>query len=216
MPNVIFIAPPAAGKGTISSYLVDNLGYTQLSTGDILRKVAETNEEIKSLMAAGKFISDEIMFDLIKEEIEKVKGKPFILDGIPRNVNQAEFLTNLLKNMNVDNYVVINIDVPESILEKRVTGRLVCPKCGASYNIYFEDFKPQKENTCDKCLTELIKRSDDSLETFKTRYTTYLTNTVPVISYYEQKAKLVKIDGTKDNSEIKKDVLKILGRENHD
>ena len=214
--NVIFIAPPAAGKGTISSYLVNNLGYVHLSTGDLLREISKTNAEIAALMQAGKFISDDVMFGLIKDEIAKIKDKPFILDGIPRNINQAEYLTNLLKEVGVDNYLVINIDVDEQTLEKRATGRRICPNCGSSYNVYFEGFKPLKENICNSCNSELITRTDDSLETFKTRYGTYLDNTLPVLNYYKELNKLVIVDANKDSEAIINDVLEFLKGENND
>lgn len=210
MKNVIFIAPPAAGKGTISQELVANYDYNHLSTGDLLREVAKSNQEIASLMESGKFINDEIIFNLIKEKIVSLKNKPFILDGIPRNLNQAQFLTQLLNDINVNNYIVINIDIDEPTLEKRITGRRICPSCGASYNIYFSEFKPTKENICDKCNNELIARSDDTLETFKVRYQTYLDNTLPVLNYYQQINKLKTISANQDSNLIIKEVLKVL------
>lgn len=220
MMNVIFIAPPAAGKGTISKYLVDNYGYCHLSTGDLLRKIAKEDsslgKSIASLMKEGKFISDEIMFELIKNELVLLKDKPFILDGMPRNINQAEYLENMLKELSVDNYVVINIDVEEEILEKRATGRRLCQNCGASYNIYFEGFKPIQENVCDKCNHELIQREDDNAETIKVRYETYLNATAPLINFYEEKELLQTVDATKPNDEILKDTIKILKGDKND
>lgn len=216
MMNVIFIAPPAAGKGTISDELVTNYNYTHLSTGDLLREVAKTNIEVANLLKAGKFISDDIIFNLIKDKIISLKDKPFILDGVPRNLNQAEFLTNLLKEIGVDNYLVINIDIDEDTLIKRATGRRICPNCGASYNIYFANFKPTKENICDKCNSELIERSDDTLETFKERYQTYLDNTLPVLNYYQSLNKLETINANQSSDLIIKDVLKTLKVDNND
>ncbi len=210
MMNVIFIAPPAAGKGTISSSLVHDYNYIHLSTGDLLREVAKTNHEIAELMQSGKFISDDIIFGLIKDKIVSLKDKAFILDGVPRNLNQAKYLTELLKEIDVDNYLVINIDISKDTLEKRATGRRICPQCGASYNIYFPEFQPTKENTCNECGSELIARSDDSLETFKVRYQTYLDNTLPVLDYYQTLNKLVTINANQDSDLIMKDVLNSL------
>lgn len=214
MMNVIFIAPPAAGKGTISKYFVDNYGYNHLSTGDLLRKITASDSElgrnIAALISEGKFISDEIMFELIKKELISLKDKPFILDGMPRNINQAEYLEKMLKELGVDNYIVIHIDIAEEILEKRATGRRLCGNCGASYNIYFEGFKPLKENTCDKCNHELIQRTDDTTETIRVRYETYLNATAPLINFYETKGLLQTVDASKPNEEILKDVLTIL------
>lgn len=220
MINVIFIAPPASGKGTISKYLVDNYGYTHLSTGDMLREKTKENSELGKSIAAlineGKFISDDIIFELIKDKIVSLKDKPFILDGMPRNINQAEYLENMLKELNVNNYVVINIDINENLLEKRATGRRLCESCGASYNIYFEGFKPLVENTCDKCNNKLIQRKDDTADTFKYRYQTYLENTTPVINFYEEKGLLQRVDASKSNDKIIKDVVSILKGEKND
>lgn len=214
MMNVIFIAPPAAGKGTISKYLVDNFEYNHLSTGDLLRKIVKEDSElgrnIAALMSEGKFISDEIMFELIRKELVSLKDKPFILDGMPRNINQAEYLETMLKELGVDNYMVIHIDIAEEILEKRATGRRLCGNCGASYNIYFEGFKPLKENTCDKCNHELTKRTDDTAETIRVRYETYLNATAPLINFYENKGLLKTVDASKPQEEILKDVLTLL------
>lgn len=209
MMNIIFIAPPAAGKGTISSYLVDKYKYNHISTGDLLREVALTNQEIRELMQQGKFISDEIIFALIKEKLATISG-PFILDGIPRNENQAHCLEKILEELNVYNYVVIDIDVPKDILEKRATGRRLCSSCGASYNIYFDNFKPQVENTCDKCKSSLYTREDDTLETYQVRYQAFMESTKPILDYYKGKGVLRKIDATKSNEEIVNSVEQIL------
>lgn len=220
MMNVIFIAPPASGKGTISKYLVDNYQYMHLSTGDILREKTKEDSDlgrnIANLINEGKFVSDDIMFEIIKEKLISLKDKPFILDGMPRNINQAKYLENMLNELDVNNYTVINIDINKDLLEKRATGRRLCGNCGASYNIYFEGFKPKVENTCDKCNSSLIQRKDDTIETFKNRYETYLNVTEPVINFYEEKELLHKVDASKSNNEIIDDVISILKGEKND
>lgn len=216
MKNVIFIAPPAAGKGTISDHLVKNHGYEHISTGDILRNVAKLDTEvginIKRLLKEGKFIGDDIILPLFKEELMKLKDKPFILDGMPRKIEQADYLTNLFQELNVNNYVVINMVIDEAVLEKRTVGRRIC-ECGASYNIYFDNFKPNVLGICDQCHKELIQREDDTLETFRSRLKTYTKETEPLIHYYQEKGLLKRVDakGTKDK--IISDVEKILGSE---
>lgn len=214
MKNLILIAPPAAGKGTISEFLVENENYVHISTGDILRKAAKEDTKLGKLIASlikeGNFVDDAIILPLFKEEIMKIKDKPFILDGMPRKPLQAEYLTKLLKEFGVDNYVVINLEINEDLLEKRATGRRIC-KCGASYNIYFDDFKPQKKGICDKCSEELIQREDDTLETFKKRYQIYIKETEPLIHYYKEKGLLKNVDVSKTKSEILEDVKSILG-----
>lgn len=214
MKNLILIAPPAAGKGTISEYLVENENYMHISTGDILRNVANSDTDmgrkVKELIKEGKFIGDEIILPLFKEELIKLKDKPFILDGMPRTIHQAEYLTELFQELNVNNYVVINMEIEESLLEKRAVGRRICT-CGASYNIYFDDFKPQEEGICDKCKKELIQREDDTAETFKMRFKTYLNETEPLIHYYKEKGLLETVNANNTKNEIIKDVKSILG-----
>lgn len=216
MKNVIFIAPPAAGKGTISEYLVKNKDYVHISTGDLLRNVAKLDTEVgikvKGLMKEGKFIGNDIILPLFKEELLRLKDKPFILDGMPRTLEQAGYLTNLFQELNVDNYVVINMEIDEDLLEKRAVGRRIC-ECGSSYNIYFDDFKPNVEGICDQCHKELIQREDDTLETFKNRYQTYLKETKPLIHYYEEKGLLKTIDASKPSEQIVENVKSILGCE---
>ena len=153
MRGCIFLAPPAAGKGTYSNYLIKKYGYQQFSTGDILRKRAETDEKLASIMASGKFVDDETILEIISEELSKLESKTsFILDGVPRTLHQAEILSQLLDGVD---YQVIYIDVEEEILKKRIVGRRICPKCHRSYNVLFEDFQPKVENVCDDCGTSL-------------------------------------------------------------
>ena len=219
MKNVIFIAPPATGKGTISKYLVDNYGYLHLSTGELLRKVAKQNTElgkkVASLINNGIFVSDELVLDIIKEHLKNSENKPFILDGIPRNTLQAEYIEKVFQDLNVDNYVVINLSIDKETLKKRATGRRVCNNCRLSYNMYFEDYKPTIEEKCDNCHKDLQLRKDDTLEIFESRYQTYLNNTLPVIAFYEKKNKLFTVDANQDNENLIKDVINILkGGEN--
>lgn len=214
MKNVIFIAPPAAGKGTLSDYLVENMGYTHISTGDILRKVSKEDttrgREIAALLKSGTFIGDDIILPLFREELFKVKDKPFVLDGMPRNLEQALYLEQLFSELDVYNYVVINIEIDKELLEKRATGRRICEKCKSSYNIYFDGFRPNVENTCDKCNQLLVQRTDDTLETFQNRYQTFLEVTAPLIEFYQNKGKLKSVDASKPQEEIIKDVTLIL------
>lgn len=220
MINIIFIAPPAAGKGTISKYLVDKYGYIHLSTGDLLREIAKEDttlgHKVAKLMQDGKFISDEIILDIFEKKFTEIKNKPFILDGIPRKKEQAQFLDKIFAKYNVDNYKVINIDIDKDLLMKRATGRRLCQNCGASYNIYFEGFKPLRENTCNTCQHELIQRKDDTEETFDIRYQTYLEETQPLLEYYESKNLLYQIDASKPQDDILKSVDNILKGESND
>lgn len=211
MKNVIFIAPPSAGKGTQSAKLVD-MGYVHISTGDMLReeinKKSDIGMEIETIMQQGKLVSDDIVYKLIKNKLSNL-DKPFILDGYPRNINQAEILDKLFNELNITNYEVIYLDITlESALE-RALGRLTC-ECGASYSLYFEALKPKVEGICDKCGKELMQRSDDNEESFKTRYETFMQNTEPIKEFYDNKGKLHVIDtelGKDKIAEVIKDIL---------
>lgn len=159
-------------------------------------------------MAQGKLIPDEIILPLFKEELMRIKDKLFILDGMPRKLNQAEYLTDLFIEMNAHNYVVINLSLSEETLRKRITGRRICKSCNSSYNIYFDGHKPTKEGICDKCSNDLIEREDDNLESFKNRYNDYVKEVKRVIEYYNKLHKLITIDADRINEEIIKDVDK--------
>lgn len=214
MKNIIFLAPPATGKGTLSKYLTDTYDYIHISTGDLLRKVAmqdtEIGKTVKDLMKKGEYIKDDIVLPLFKECIENIGNKPYILDGIPRTLNQAQYLDN----NNVNNYVVINLDIDEDVLKKRSTGRRVCSNCKTSYNINSIEFKPKKENICDICNGTLIQREDDNEETFNNRLEVYKKETKPLIEYYQSKNKLVKINANQNTEDIIKDLIKVIGDNN--
>ena len=187
MKSVIFIAPPAGGKGTLSEYLVNNYGYEHLSTGELLRSKALVDDELAKMLESGNLIPDEIMLDIIKEAIMKLPNKPFILDGVPRTLQQAKVLDIILDGLD---YVVVYIDVDENVLLDRVLGRCVCPKCHKTYNNRINEFKPRVDGICDICQEKLLSRSDDNEETFKVRYQQYETSTFPLVEYYKNSGRL--------------------------
>lgn len=199
MKNIIFIAPPAAGKGTVSDYLVKNYNYEHLSTGDLLRDEIKTGsalgQEIDKIISNGALVSDELIIELVSEKLNTLdSSKPFILDGFPRTITQAEKLDEMLITKGVTNNVVIYLDIDMDSAAKRVLGRIICPKCKRSYNLETQDLKPKKDNICDDCGVALEKRSDDNEETFKVRFTSYLDNTTPIIDYYTNKGLLVNVN----------------------
>lgn len=213
MKNIIFIAPPSAGKGTISDYFVKHYGYEHLSTGDLLRsEVARgTNlgKEINDIISKGNLVSDELIIRLVSQELEKLKDKPFILDGFPRTLAQAEELDQMLVTLGVSHNVVIYLDVPLDIAMARALGRVVCPKCKRSYNINNPKLSPQKNNICDDCGTILERRGDDTEETFRKRYETFLTSTSPITQFYQNKGMLVKVDATDELELIYEKILSL-------
>ncbi|MBR5662217.1 MAG: nucleoside monophosphate kinase [Bacilli bacterium] len=212
MINFVFIAPPAAGKGTQSKLLVDKYGYNHISTGDLLREEVATKTtlgiQINEIMSSGKLVDDNIVLTLLKNKLSSVlsENKPFIIDGFPRTPNQAEMLTNCFNELNVDNYKVIYMDLDYEEAKKRVLGRLVCSGCGKSYNDMVESLMPKKSGICDSCSSVLSKRSDDTEETFKDRFDTYINNVKPILNYYNDLNKLINIDASKDAEDIFKDI----------
>ena len=194
MKNVILIAPPAAGKGTLAKRLVDSLGYVQLSTGDMLRDQAKDDKNLCDMMKTGKLIDDKTVFKALEAKLNKLGDTPYILDGFPRTVNQAVMYDELLHSMNKDLGVVIYLDVDKEELKNRVTTRMICPSCKASYSTRNENLFPKEKGICDNCKEKLIKREDDSEEVFYSRYDEYLKKTSPLVDYYESKGLLVRVD----------------------
>lgn len=188
MKNVIFLAPPLAGKGTFSDYLEKNFGYQHFSTGSILREKSLHNEELKKILESGELVSDDVILPLVKEVLENRDiTKPFILDGFPRTLQQAKKLDIIFLGLGVLDVVVVSIDVKKEILIDRVIGRRVCNKCYRSYNMNIVNFKPKVNDVCDFCGFPLIIRDDDNLESFEVRYRLYLESTNPILAYYKEK-----------------------------
>lgn len=213
MKNIIFIAPPAAGKGTQSELLVSEFGYNHISTGDLLRSKQNDGSElgnyIKDLLSQGKFVDDEIVTKLLSDKLSSIDG-PFILDGYPRNIEQANILENVLKSLNLSIDAVIYLDVDSETAMKRALGRVSCPKCNKIYNKYIEEKMPKVTNVCDDCGVELIGRSDDNEESFKIRFDTYINQTQPLLDYYKSNGLLVIIDKVNTPNETFEEVKKVI------
>ena len=212
--NIILIAPPAGGKGTQSELICSKYNIAHISTGDLLRKeVANGNTELKSIMDAGMLVKDEIIFDLIRKYISSPEcANGYLLDGFPRNVSQAIEYDKILKDLNKDIGYVIELNIDKDLAAKRISGRRSCPKCGATYNIYFDGMKPNKEGICNNCNETLTQRDDDNEETYITRYNTYLEKTSPLIDYYKNKGVLYTIDANGTVEETFENIEDILKR----
>lgn len=194
MKNIILIAPPAAGKGTLSNMLSKSFGYVSLSTGDMLRERANEDSSLKEKMMSGKLIDDETVFEALKAKLNKLGDTPYILDGFPRTVMQAVMYDELLQELGKELGVVIYLDVDKEELKNRVVTRLICPKCKTSYSTRNEELLPKNEGVCDTCNVELIQREDDKEEVFNSRYSEYVEKTSPLVDYYESKGLLERID----------------------
>ena len=203
MKNVVLIAPPAAGKGTLSKMLKDEYGYVTISTGDMLRERAEEDNVLKEKMKSGKLIDDETVFEALKAKLNKLGNTPYILDGFPRTVKQAVMYDELLQEMGKDLGVVIYLDVDKEELKNRVITRLICPVCKTSYSTRNKDLFPKKDGICDKCNVELMQREDDKEEVFLERYNEYVSKTSPLVDYYKSKKILEKVDATDANTVFK-------------
>ena len=160
MRNIIFIAPPAAGKGTQSDLLVKKYGYAHISTGDLLRNEVssgtELGKKLDDILKSGSLVSDEIVTKLLKKRLEADDiQNGFILDGYPRTVNQAISLTDLAKELNIDLGIAIYLDMDKETAMHRALGRVTCPKCKRGYNKYEEILKPKVDMICDDCNVEV-------------------------------------------------------------
>lgn len=196
--NIVLLAPPAAGKGTMSELLIKKYGFTHISTGDLLRNALSRNDEIakslKETMDAGKLVDDETILKLVYDKLSSSDNKGFIFDGFPRTINQAIAFDKMLSDMDNKVDTAIYITVPKEVALKRTTGRITCPSCKRIYNIYFDNLRPKNSNICDECGVELIKRGDDSEEVFEKRYATYLKETEPLVNYYQEKGILKEVE----------------------
>ena len=199
MRNIILIAPPAAGKGTVAKLLVDKYGYVHISTGDILRDMAKVENEfgknLASLLQEGKLIPDDIVYEAVEKRLSMPDlSNGYILDGFPRNLEQAIKYDEILKNINRDLGVVIELKTPKEVLEKRITGRYICSDCGATHNTLTGVNTPKVDGVCNECGGKLNQRKDDNYESFQVRYQTYLDKTYPLIDFYQEKGVLSSID----------------------
>lgn len=216
MKNIIFIAPPAAGKGTISSMICSKYNIPHISTGDLLRNeianCTKIGQEIKEKMTRGQFVSDELITKLLKKRLSsKDCKKGYILDGYPRNIIQAEIYDNLLKELEFDNSIIVFLDIDKESALNRIKSRMVCPKCGMSYNLSTPDLSPVRDGICDDCSSVLTIRTDDTEETYENRYNTYLKETYPLVEHYQNKNNLVRIDvKNKTPDEIFEEVKKVI------
>ena len=208
--NIILLAPPAAGKGTQAQFLVSKYHKKHISTGELLRKSLkqddEISKEIKERMNAGRLVSDEIILELIAKEIETAK-EGVVLDGFPRNRVQAIEYEQLLQKLGQKLGVVLYLSISKEVAKKRMKGRRTCPACGKIYNMQMEEML---EELCGSCHTSLVSREDDNEETFDLRYETYMQETDPLISFYQEKGLLKQIDASKEKEEVFKKIEQIL------
>ena len=208
--KLVLIGAPAAGKGTQARKLIVKYKLAYISTGDMLReevsKGTDLGLKVKSVMASGGLVSDDLIIAIVKERIKADDCKNgFILDGFPRTVVQAEKLDELIEHIDK----AIYIDCPDEILLERITARQTCPKCGASYN---KISVPSKvEGICDVCGEHLTQRKDDTVEAGKARLETFHNQSEPLVDYYKKQGRLFDVDGTMGIDKITEAIFAELG-----
>ena len=214
--NLILLGPPGAGKGTQARRLRHLLGIVQLSTGDMLRALAQSGSALgikaKKFMDAGRLVPDDVMIDMIAERI----GQPdcrngFILDGFPRTVAQAEALDEMLEPLGRRLDRVIEMSVDDDALVERITGRFACARCGAGYHDVFQ--RPSEDGVCDDCgHTEFVRRADDTAETVRARLEAYHAQTAPLLPYYRKRGVLSSVDGMAEIGAVARQIETLFER----
>ena len=211
--NLLIVGAPGAGKGTMSDRIIKDYNIVHISTGDMLRLAVRNATPVglkaQEYMNAGKLVPDEIVEELIMERLMLPDvSNGFLFDGYPRTRKQAEDLTILLNKLDKKIDTVIELDINDEVLIKRITGRRTCPKCGAIYNIYYG--APRNEGLCDNCSSELLTRSDDNEDSLKNRLNEYHKNTEPVIDYYQDLNLVKRINADRNIDDVYKDIKEIL------
>lgn len=189
MLNIILMGPPGAGKGTQATRIEDEFRLPHISTGDMFREAIASGTELgkkaKAIIESGGLVPDEITIGLVKERLAKEDcANGYLLDGFPRTLPQAEALTKMGPEIGRAATLVVDISVPDEELLKRISGRRVCPSCGASYNVH--SLPPKEEGVCDRCGGKLIQRKDDNEASFALRLSNYHQQTAPLIEYYQK------------------------------
>ena len=203
MKSLIFIAPPAAGKGTQSEIISKKYNIPSISTGDLLRDARNQDNEIGRIIREkqdkGLLVDDEIVLNLLKNRLnESDCANGYILDGFPRNTSQAIAYEKILNELNKELGIVILLEAPKELLMKRITGRISCPKCKAVYNSLSDHMKPVKEGICNNCGTSLVRRSDDNEKVLKKGYKKFEDETLPVVDYYRKNNNIIEVDSNGD------------------
>lgn len=212
--KIIMLGAPGAGKGTQAKRIAEKYGIPHISTGDIFRanikEGTELGKKAKSYMDQGLLVPDELTCDLVVDRISQPDAaKGYVLDGFPRTIPQAEALTAALEKRGEKIDFAIDVEVPDSHIIDRMSGRRACLSCGATYHLKYNP--PKTEAVCDNCGGGLVLRDDDKPETVKKRLDVYHSQTQPLIEYYKEAGVLRGVDGTQDIDVVFQDIVKILG-----
>jgi adenylate kinase len=213
--RLILFGPPGVGKGTQAKLLAVRFGIPQISTGDMLREAVAAGtplgKKAAEVMNAGQLVSDDIMVGIIRDVLGSPKcAKGFILDGFPRTVPQAEALSALLAELGIAIDSVVNMEIEEESVVRRLSSRITCRNCGTIFNLEIDALA--NPAVCPKCGGELYHRDDDHPETVRKRLAVYLKSTAPVKEYYAGKRLLTNIDAEGSIEEVNRKIVAVLGR----
>lgn len=199
MKCIVLISAPAGGKGTISKYIKDKYNYDHISMGDLLREKAVNDNGINELLKSGSLLDDDFALNIIEEKLSKQKSN-FIIDGMPRNINQAIIFDKILKEYDIELYKVFYIKVKKEIAINRISNRLICKNCKSVFNSLKDKIK---DNKCPNCNFELEHRNDDKEKTFEKRYKIFEKEVSELINHYK------KIEIIENNDDISETYKKI-------
>lgn len=214
--NLVLMGLPGAGKGTQAQMIVDDFDIVHISTGDIFRSAMKNETEMglkaKAFIDKGELVPDEVTDGIVKERLSKDDiAKGYMLDGYPRNLEQANALETISSELNRDVNAVINIHVDPEILVKRLSGRFICRTCGATYHKLYH--MPKVEGTCDVCGGhDFYQRDDDKPETVRNRMDVNMKMNTPLVDFYEEKGLLHTINGDQDIEDVYKEIKSILDK----
>ncbi|KSV59612.1 adenylate kinase [Acetivibrio ethanolgignens] len=212
--KIIMLGAPGAGKGTQAKKIAEKYAIPHISTGDIFRANIKNNTELgkkaKTYIDQGLLVPDELVVDLVVDRLAREDAKKgYVLDGFPRTIPQAEALDAALSERGEKIDYAIDVEVPDSAIIERMSGRRSCSQCGASYHVVFNP--PKTEGVCDACGGTLILRDDDKKETVEKRLSVYHEQTKPLIDYYTGQNIIKEVDGTRSMDEVFNAITGILG-----
>ncbi len=212
--NIVLLGPPGTGKGTIAQFLQKNYGFQQLSTGDLLRREAaagsELGKKVEPIMKSGALVSNELVAEIVASNLAKLKGQSIVLDGFPRNMEQAGLFEKIMKQHKVKIDMALNIDSSKETVVRRLSARRQCQKCN---RIYGENLPSKVPGQCDACQANLFQRADDQPEVIGKRFAIYLESAGPLLEYYKKGGILQSVDGNKSVEDVFKQVAVLLARQ---
>lgn len=208
--HLILLGAPGSGKGSYAVGLKKHYGIPHISTGEIFRNEIASQSELgilaQSLIDRGEFVPDDVTIEIVKKRLQQDDCKNgFILDGFPRTLPQAKSLTDFLPTIGKNIDAVVNLEISEDVVVKRIVNRLSCPKCKKGYNLI--SIPPKNAGLCDDCNTPLIRREDDNEETVLSRLSIYHERTQPLIEYYDKLGLIISIDSNGTIEEVTKDII---------